>query len=68
MLFTQVGHKYEITEKIMTLVTDNASNMTKAFEFSLPGYTTEKQSDAVMTPTLMMSVQTAPRKTTVSHY
>ena len=30
----------------MTIVTDNASNMTKAFEFPLPGYVTEKETDA----------------------
>ena len=30
----------------MTVVTDNASNMTKAFDFSLPGYTTDKDDES----------------------
>ena len=36
---------YEISEKIMTIVTDNASNMTRAFDLSLPGYVTEKEAN-----------------------
>ncbi|XP_063438060.1 zinc finger BED domain-containing protein 4-like [Mytilus trossulus] len=30
---------YNIADKITNIITDNASNMTKAFDFSLPGYT-----------------------------
>ena len=36
---------YEISEKIISIVTDNASNMTKAFDLSLPGYVTEKEAN-----------------------
>lgn len=32
---------YEIGEKICSIISDNASNMTKAFDFTLPGYTTD---------------------------
>ena len=31
--------------KIMSIVTDNASNMTMAFDLSLPGYVTEKEAN-----------------------
>ena len=34
---------YEISVKVMSIVTDNASNMTMAFDLSLPVYVTEKE-------------------------
>ena len=36
---------YDISDKIMTIVTDNASNMVKAFDLQLPGYVKEKDAD-----------------------
>lgn len=39
---------YEISEKIMTVVSDNASNMTNAFDFSLPGNTTDKADETTL--------------------
>ena len=44
--YEETVSSYEISEKIMTVVTDNASNMTKAFDFSLPGYTTDKDDES----------------------
>ena len=44
--YEEVISAYAISE-IMTIVTDNASNMTKVFEFdlSLSGYATEKEAN-----------------------
>lgn len=36
-VYEEMVSSYEIGHKI-TILTDNASNMTKAFNFSLPGY------------------------------
>ena len=37
-VYEEMVSSYEIGYKITTILTDNASNMTKAFNFSLPGY------------------------------
>ena len=44
--YEEIVSTYKISDKVMTIVADNASNMTKAFEFPLPGYVTEKETDA----------------------
>ena len=44
--YEEIVSTYEISDKVITIVTDNASNMTKAFKFPLPGYVTEKETDA----------------------
>ena len=36
---------FDIAEKIEGVISDNASNMVKAFDFSLPGFTEEKRTD-----------------------
>jgi hypothetical protein len=36
--YEEMVSSYEIGHKITTIVTDNASNMIKDFNFSLPGY------------------------------
>lgn len=41
--YEEIVSMYENSDKLMTIVTDNASNMTKAFEFSLPGFVTDKE-------------------------
>jgi len=37
-VYEEMVSSYVIGHKIKTILTDNASNMTKAFNFSLPGY------------------------------
>ena len=48
-VYEEMVSSYEVGHKITTILTDNASNMTKAFNFSLPGYVED-----VYQPVLMM--------------